>query len=134
MDRDSVKEVLIQINDAWLKGPVAQVVSRIRPFFDDDMVMRGPGFQEIGRGGDLCANSYAQFLEQATIDLCSLAEPAIDICGDHAMATYAWDVTYTLNAKRYRETGHDVFAFIQRDGQGWKAVWRAMLPEMSAEV
>lgn len=50
------------------------------------------------------------------------------------MATYAWDMTYTLKDKRYRETGHDVFAFARRPDAGWKVGWRAMLPETSAEA
>jgi len=129
-----VREILNKINDAWLHGKASEVAGLVRPYFDDAMVMRGPGFQEVGRGGDLCANSYAQFLAAAVVNECTLAEPAIDMFGDSALATYAWDMTYTLNGKRYKETGYDVFAFARRPGAEWKAVWRAMLPETSAEV
>jgi len=126
-----VSEVLAKINDAWLHGTASEVAGLIRPYFDDDMVMRGPGFQEIGRGGDLCSQSYAQFLEAAVVNECKLEEPAINVTGDTAVATYGWDMTYTLEGQRYRETGHDVFVFARHAGAGWKAVWRAMLPDPS---
>lgn len=69
-----VQEVLSKINEAWLHGTAASVAALLRPYFDDDMVMRGPGFQEIGRGGDLCSQSYAQFLEAAVVNECKLDE------------------------------------------------------------
>ena len=129
-----VGQILGKINDAWLHGPAAEVTAKVRPHFDDDMVMRGPGFVDVARGGDACANSYLLFLQEATVNDCKLGEPAVDVAGDSALATYGWDMTYTLKGKRYRETGYDVFAFARRPGNEWKVIWRAMPPATSAEA
>jgi hypothetical protein len=78
-------------------------------------------------GKAACAKSYQDFLNQAKIRNCKLAEPLIDVAGDTAVAACAWEMTYELNGQTYSESGHDLFVF-NRDQGKWLAVWRTLLP------
>ena len=91
------------------------------------MVMRGTDLQELCRGKGACAKSYEDFLNQARIQNCKLAEPQIDVAGDTAVASYAWEMTYELNGTSYNETGQDLFVFTRQNGD-WLALSRALLP------
>jgi len=126
-DHEQVRLLLQRINDAWLHGPADEIPEKIEDCFHDEMVMRGPDFQELGRGKALCAKSYRDFLHQAKVQSCNLDEPRIDIAGDSAIAAYAWEMTYELNGQSYTESGHDLFVFTRQDGK-WVAVWRALFP------
>ncbi len=126
-DHEQVRLLLQRINDAWLRGPVEQIPQKLGDYFHDQMVIRGPDFQELGRGKAACAKSYRDFLNQAKVHRCQLAEPQIDVAGDTAVAAYAWEMTYELNGQTYTESGHDLFAFT-RDRGRWLAVWRTLLP------
>ena len=126
-DHGQVRMALQQINDAWLHGPSEDIAQSLEDCFHDEMVIRGPDFQELSRGKAACAQSYLDFLHQAKIQNCKLEEPEIDIAGDTAIATYGWEMTYELAAQTYTEAGHDLFVFTRREGK-WLAAWRALLP------
>lgn len=126
-DHEQVRLLLQRINDAWLYGSAEEIPQKLEDCFHDQMVIRGPDFQELGRGKAACAKSYQDFLNQAKVQNCKLAEPHIDIAGDTAVAAYAWEMTYELNGQTYTESGHDLFAFTRDQGR-WRAVWRTVLP------
>ena len=128
MDREEIRGLLERINDAWLKGPVEQIPAVLGECFGDGMVIKGPGFQTMGEGKEVCIQGYVDFVRQAAVRECTFSEPEIHISGDTAVATYLWHMTYELSGDRYKESGHDVFVFGRVAGR-WLAVWRAMLPE-----
>jgi uncharacterized protein DUF4440 len=130
--REEIRLLLKQINDAWLKGPPAKIPQALDQCFADDVVIKGSDFKEVGRGKAACIKSYQDFVEQAHIFHCSISEPEIDIVGTTATATYSWDMIYSMNSKRYHETGHELFVF-SRVGDRWLVVWRAMFPETKLE-
>lgn len=126
-DHEQVGLLLQRINDAWLHGPAEEILQKLEDCFHDQIVIRGPDFRELGRGKVACAKSYEDFLRQAKVQHCKLAEPHIDITGDTAIAAYAWEMTYELNGQSHTEAGHDLFVFTRDQGK-WLAVWRTLLP------
>lgn len=125
-DHEQVRLLLQRINDAWLRGPAEEIPQRLAECFHDQIAMQGPEFQALAGGKAACARSYQDFMRQAKIRDCRLAEPQIHVTGDTAIATYAWDMTYEMNGRVYAESGHDLFVFTRADGK-WLAVWRALL-------
>jgi ketosteroid isomerase-like protein len=132
-DREEIRLVLGKINDAWLKGRPEDLRAVLDRCFHDDIVIKGPGFQAMGRGKEACVKSYADFERQARVRSCQLSEPEIDHAGDTAVATYSWEMTYELDGHEYHESGHDLFVLTRIQGR-WQAVWRAMLPAQAGDA
>ena len=126
-DREEIRLLLNKINDAWLAGPPDGIPGVLNECFSADMVIRGPGFQAMGRGKEACVKSYVDFVRQARVRNCTLSEPEIDGFGDTAIATYSWEMTYELHGHEYHDSGHDLFVLARVEGR-WLAVWPAMLP------
>ncbi|PYV06211.1 MAG: hypothetical protein DMG26_03720 [Acidobacteria bacterium] len=126
-DSEEIRLLLNKINDAWLKGRPEDLPGVLSRCFHDDIVIKGPGFQAMGRGKEACVKSYAGFTRQARVRSCMLSEPEIDHFGDTAIATYSWEMTYELGGHEYHESGHDLFVLAGVEGR-WQAVWRALLP------
>lgn len=74
-----MRQALQRINDAWLHGPSEEIPSKLEPCFHDQIVMIGPAFQELGCGRQAVAKSYQDFVQQAKVKNCKLAEPSIHI-------------------------------------------------------
>ena len=119
---DEIRELIRRLNDAWVKGQPGQLAS----FFSEDIVMVLPGFAQRTEGRDACVASYEDFCSQAAILDFELAEPIIDIFGDTAVATYAYEISYEMGGERFKDSGRDLFVFIRQD-DGWQAVWRTMI-------
>ena len=126
-DRDQIKRVLEKINEAWSQGDPRDIPEKLGSAFHPDMVIKGPNFREMSRGVKACVQSYQDFLDQARVHQCKFFEPHIDVAGDTAVATYAWEMTYERMGETYEESGHDLFVFNRSNGK-WLAVWRVMLP------
>jgi|SRR5690348_689682 len=126
-DSEEIRLLLNKINDAWLKGPSEKLPEALSDFFHVGIVIKGPGFQTMGRGKEACVKSYVDFVRQTRVRSCTLSEPEIDHFGDTAIATYSWEMTYELGGHEYHEYGHDLFVLARVEGR-WQAVWRAMLP------
>ncbi|HEY1337841.1 MAG TPA: nuclear transport factor 2 family protein [Bryobacteraceae bacterium] len=120
--REEILSLLTRINNAWSQGRPLE----LNQYFDDQMVIRGPQFQEMGRGREACVRSYVDFLNNAKVHQFSLGEVQVDLHGDTAMATYPWEMTYELQSGTYTESGYDLFVFSHASG-AWRAIWRAML-------
>ena|SRR5438270_12273 len=129
-DKLQIRLLLQRINQAWLKGPAADIPAALDGCFHPAMVIRGPEFRLAGQGSATAVESYAAFLRMATVRNCSLSEPEIDLAGDTAAATYSWKMTYELNGKEYTEAGYDVF-MLSRTEDHWIVTWRATLPAAS---
>ncbi len=126
-----VRALLRRINEAWLRGPRPDAESLLLDCFVDDVVFNGPGFVEVASGKSDCIAGYVEFANSAVIEEATLTDANVYCRGDSAVASYSWRLRYTIDGERYDESGHDVFMCV-REGDSWKAAWRAMLPEMSA--
>lgn len=133
MDSDEIRQLLQRINETWLWCYPHQFPAILGECFHEGMVIKGPEFQTMSVGRDACIQSYQDFVGQAAVSACTLSTPEVDVWGDTAVATYSWKVTYERNGEKYRESGHDVFAFVRSEGR-WLAVWRAVLPGESVTV
>lgn len=122
-DREEIRALVRKINEAWLAGR-SDVLNQS---FADDVVVRGPGFEVLGRGREACVKSYEDFIRQATVSEFKTLDPAIDLWGSTAVATSSWEIAYQMNGRDYHEFGHDLFVFAREDGRWW-VVWRAVLP------
>jgi ketosteroid isomerase-like protein len=125
---DEVKYLIRTINDSWLTKKPDEISKILADCFHEDMMIKGCNLETLASGWEACVRSYVDFVKQAKISAFSQDEPDIQVVGDTAIATYGWNITYTLEGKEYTEPGHDVFVFTRTNGK-WLAVWRAMLTE-----
>jgi hypothetical protein len=120
--RDEVALALNRINRAWLDRRPADLV----PSFHPGMTMVLPNFSGRIEGRDANVAAFAEFCTQATIQEYREFGHLIDVVGDTAVASFAYEMVYERDSKRYRATGRDLWVFGQHDDR-WLAVWRTML-------
>jgi ketosteroid isomerase-like protein len=126
-EREEILTLLGRISAAWREGRMEELAE----YFHDDMVIRGPQLQEMGRGRHICVGSYKDFIAQATVLELKESDAEIDVWGDTAVASYAWEMKYEMGGASYHESGRDLFV-LKRDGGKWLAVWRAVLVSPAA--
>ena len=114
-----IERLIRDINQAWKSGHAEQ----LHNFFHPDIVMAGPGFQELVRGRDACVESYREFAANAKVHEHIESDFKIGVWSDTAVCTYAWSMTYERAGEQSREKGTDQFVF-GREGDKWLAVYR----------
>jgi hypothetical protein len=114
-----IRNLVESINQAWKQG----LTTQLREFFHPDIVIVGPGFQEIVRGQAACIESYREFSTNAKVHDYIESDFKIEVWDDTAVCTYAWTMTYERAGERSRETGTDQFVFSRQHGK-WLVVWR----------
>lgn len=119
---DEIRDVIEQMNDAWSKGHPEQLES----FFSNDIVIVAPDFAHRTKGREAAVAGYVDFCSQAIIRDLKLGEPSIDVFGDAAVATYAYEISYEMGGEAFKDTGRDLFIF-RREKDKWQAVWRTMI-------
>ncbi len=122
-DREAIRGLIRRINSAWLTRRTGELADCVHPA----MVIAGPGRQVRVEGREACIKSYDDFMGAAVVDEYHEADPTIDVCGDTAVATFGWEMAWTMDGRSHRELGHDLFVLARHDGRWW-AVWRTMLP------
>lgn len=120
--RQEIRDIVHQLNDAWATGHPDELAR----FFHEDIVMVPPDFTGRSQGRDACIASYAEFCSQATILGVKIIDPGVEVFGDTAVSTYAYEVAYEMGGERFNDTGRDLFVFVREDGR-WQAVWRTMI-------
>ncbi len=130
-DQRAVWRAVEAINAAWTANSAAELPVALGNAFREDMVIVAPGFVQRLEGRDACVRSYVDFVDRAEIHDFDVADAAVDVLGDTAVATYRYDIAFTLEGERYDEAGRDLFVFA-RDGDRWRAAWRTMLPLVEA--
>ncbi len=123
---DAIRERVQSLNAAWREGRFDD----LEGFFHPDAVIVAPGFAARVSGREAVIGTYREFTSNATVEALDIAEPAIDLWDDTAVATARFSITYTMWNKRYREEGHDVLVFRKTEG-AWLVVWRTLI---SSEV
>jgi len=86
-----------------------------------------PDFQGRVVGRDRCTKSYQDFVDQGRVFDLKQSDPAIDVFGNSAVASYRFEISYEINGQLVEEAGRDLFVLV-RDGETWKAIWRTLLP------
>ena len=119
---DQVRETLNAINQAWRE----RRFNALNEFFDENIVMKGPGLKEYARGRQAFVQSYVQFMARSKIIEYAESNQVIDIWGDVAAAAYDWAMTYEQQGQTKTEKGQDMFVF-NHTHTAWVAVLRLIL-------
>ena len=119
---DEIRKIIQRMNDAWVKRHPEQLES----FFSNDIVIVAPDLAHRTKGKEAAVASYVEFFSQTVIRDLKLSEPGIDVFGDTAVATYAFEISYEMGGEAFNDTGRDLFVFI-RQNNNWLAVWRTMI-------
>ena len=119
---NEVRQTLDAINQAWRE----RRFDTMAQFFDEDIVMKGPGLKEFGRGREAIIQSYVQFMAQSEVIEYAESNHVVDIWGDVAAATYDWAMTYEQKSQTKTEKGQDMFVF-SKIGSKWLAIFRLIL-------
>jgi uncharacterized protein (TIGR02246 family) len=127
--RQEIREVVEQLNDAWVKGSPEKLAT----FFREDIAMVHPDFVQRTEGREACIASYVDFCSQAKVNDFKLGETSIDVFGDTAVATYSYEISYEMGGERFTDSGRDLFVFI-RENDRWQAVWRTMIIPQEQKV
>jgi hypothetical protein len=127
---DQVREVVSRISAAWQSRRYEDLLD----YFDDEMVIVGPGFQGRVEGRKACVESYREFMERVSIERYEEAVPVIDVWEGTAVATYRWEMDWTSGGVPNRDAGHDIVVLSRADSGGaaaWRVVWRTITSEGS---
>ena len=117
-----VADAMRSINQAWLEGRVDDMASVVHP----EIVMVFPGFAGEMRGRDGFLAGFRDFVANAKVHEYRDHDHHIDVVGDTAVMTFAYEMLYERAGQRYSATGRDLWIF-RNQGSGWIAVWRTML-------
>jgi ketosteroid isomerase-like protein len=120
--RAEVAAAIERINRAWLDRRAADLVPSFHPALT--MVLRGFGGRVEGREANV--GGFADFCTQATVHEYRERDQQIDVFGNTAVATFAYEMVYERGGQRSRATGRDLWVFARQQGS-WLAVWRTML-------
>jgi len=124
-DRAAVRTVLDMINRAWMTDHPKDLRATLTECFDDTIVIVGPHFHEVARGKDACIRIYEDFVAKTTLHASRVSEPRIDIWGDTAVVTYAWEMRYEIDGHADQDSGQDALVIV-RTPAGWRTTWRAL--------
>ena len=121
-EHERVRETLDAINAAWREGRLDELDDLLRP----DVIYVAPGFSARLEGRDACIASYRDFLAAAEVHDYAADPPTVELFGNTAIATYRFEIDYSVAGQRSRESGHDLFVFTRDDGR-WRAAWRTLI-------
>jgi ketosteroid isomerase-like protein len=118
-------EILTEINRIWQSAAPNEIADLIAPYLTEDVVVVAPSLARVARGRAPVAASYGDFAREATMLEVQIEEPAVDFCGDVAVATMPWRMRYEFDGRVSRERGHDTYVF-RREAGRWRICWRSM--------
>jgi len=121
-----IQIALETINGAWLSRNVNAIRLALSACFHREMVIKDAKLKTVARGREACVQSYLDFVEQARVSAFQQTEPDIYVFGDAAIASYNWEIAYSIGGENHRQGGGDVFVFLRAE-ERWLAVWRAVL-------
>ncbi len=110
------------INKAWLEGRVDDMAPMLHP----DMVMVFPGFSGRSQGRESFLQGFRDFCEKSIVHGFLELDLQEDVSDSAAVVSYAYEMDYERDGRRYQASGRDLWVFQSRDS-GWTAVWRTML-------
>lgn len=111
-----------QLNRAWQENRFGELGA----YFDPDIVVKGPGLKELGRGREALVKSYADFMARSSVVDYAESDHSTDVWGDVAAVTYNWTMNYEQKGETKRESGQEMFVLVCRHLR-WTAILRVML-------
>ncbi len=124
--KEEIRIALETINGAWLSRNVSAIRLALSSCFHPEMVIKDAKLKTVASGREACVQSYVDFIQQARVSAYQQTEPEIHVLIDAAVASYNWEIAYSLDQKNHRERGGDIFVFVRAE-EKWMAVWRAVL-------
>ena len=119
---DEVRQTLDSLNLAWR----TRRFDDLAEFFDDDIVMKGPGLKELARGKGAVVQGYADFMQKSEITEYTESNHFVHAWDLTAIAGFDWSMAWVQNGKTDQGSGQDLFVFRRRSDR-WVAVMRVML-------
>ncbi|MFL5242565.1 MAG: nuclear transport factor 2 family protein [Gemmataceae bacterium] len=120
--RIEVAATIQRINRAWLDGRPADLGDLFHP----SLTMVLPGFSGKVEGREANIAAFVDFCNHAKVHEFKERHQQIDVVGQTAVASFAYEMLYERSGNRYRASGRDLWVFV-RQSQGWQAIWRTML-------
>lgn len=122
-ERAVISDLLRRLTMAWRSGDYAA----LEPIFHDEMVIGAPGqTMTLIEGRDACIDTYRAFTERAVIETYTEDPAWIGVWTDTAVASYAWDMTWTDDDGFHAASGQDVLTLAKERG-AWRVVGRMLL-------
>jgi Domain of unknown function (DUF4440) len=123
--QNEVRNVIRQINAAWLAGHLEQ----LDELFHNRMANVSADGRRYAEGKAACVDGYRSFCREATITHYQESDWQVDVYNSVAVAGYYFEIEYIMGGQSIRDTGRDTFV-LERDNDRWLAVWRqlAVLP------
>jgi hypothetical protein len=86
---DEVRHALDSLNLAWR----TRRFDILDQFFDEDIVMRGPGLKELVRGRGLVVQSYRDFMQKSDVTDYAESNHFVHSWDHTAVAGFDWSMT-----------------------------------------
>jgi hypothetical protein len=122
-ERATISDLLRQLTRAWRTGDFAS----LEPIFHNDMVIGAPGqTMTLIEGREACIETYRDFSERAIVETYTEDPAWIGVWTNTAVASYAWDMTWTDDEGFHASSGQDVLTLAKEEG-AWRVVGRMLL-------
>jgi uncharacterized protein (TIGR02246 family) len=122
-DAAAIWSAIHDANQAWMRGEPEATAA----LFADDVVGVAPDLEHTVRGKAAMVKSFVDYVAYARTHRFVEQARSIEVLGDVAVATYRFDVGYTLDGTVNDELGQEILVLRRLDG-AWKVVWRSQIP------
>ena len=125
-----VRALVERLDAAWR----AERWDELAECLDPRMTIVAPGFATRAEGRHAAVESWRAFMERSMLVRYRAEPPVVDVLGDTAVATMAWEMVWEADGTPHHDTGHDVLVCRRADapGAGWVVVWRTLVPAPAA--
>ncbi len=124
-----IAALITDMNEHWVAGQAEPIAE----FLHENMVICAAEGTFRAEGREVCLQSIEDFCGAATILDFDADDPAIDVVGDTAVASYNFGIRYEMSDSEYEEAGTDVLV-LNRGDAGWKIIWRMTNAHATEEV
>ena len=114
-DAQQLWQTLRALNDAWTCGHPDDLID----YFHPDMVAVTPVARERLEGAAACIAGWKGFAEAAEIHHWRERNVKIQVYDDAAVASYEFDIAYSMGGRRFETGGRDLFFFVRENGRWW---------------
>jgi hypothetical protein len=122
-ERATFSDLFRKLTFAWRTRDLAG----LELIFHRDMVIGAQGqTMTLIEGRDACIETYRDFAERAIIETYTEDPAWIGVWTDTAIASYAWDMTWTDEEGFHAASGQDVLTLAKEEG-AWRVVGRMLL-------
>jgi uncharacterized protein (TIGR02246 family) len=120
--RAAAAAAMQRINRTWLNRRPEDLAALFHP----EITLVFPGFAGRALGREAIVAGFVDFCGNATVQEYRETDQQVDVVGDTAVVSFAYEMVYERSGQRSRATGRDLWVFIQQGGE-WLAIWRTML-------